>query len=238
MDQKEIGRLIAKLRKEKQMTQMELANKLGVTDRAVSKWENGRGLPDLSLLNPLCDELGISVKELLSGEKTDSEEKECDGKGEAGVSEQVLMGFRSQLNQEEQKRKKRKMVSWIFIAAAALAAVIMVVTLSRNKTFFRETYEADFLSDVHISIPKFCYYRRTGGLDEYTTTLKTLREPDEVDVFIDEYLRSLEKIESGERVYYYDSVQDMSILGYRINNDGVGPINTIYIMYCKGTPDE
>lgn len=233
MNQKDIGRLIAELRKEKQMTQMELANKLGVTDRAVSKWENGRGLPDLSLLSPLCDELGISLKELLSGEKANSEEKECDGKSEAGVPEQVLMGFRSQLNQEEQKKEKRKIVSWVFIAAA-LAAVIMVVTLSCNKTFFRETYEADFLSDVHISIPRFCFYRRTGGLDEYTTTLKTLREPDEVDVFIDEYLRTLEKIESEERVYYYDSEQDLSILSYRINNDGVGPVNTIYITYRKG----
>lgn len=237
MNQKDVGKLIAMLRKEKQMTQLELANKLGVTDRAVSKWENGRGMPDLSLLEPLCSELDISVNELLSGEKANSEEKECDGKSEAGVPEQAMMGFRSQLNQEEQKKAKRKIVSWAFIAAAALAAVIMVVTLSCNKTFFRETYEAGFLSDIHISIPKFCYYRRTGGFEEYTTTLKTLREPDEVDVFIDEYLRSLEKIEDGDRVYYYDSGQDMSILNYRINNDGVGPINTIYITYCKGKPD-
>ena len=237
MDQKEVGKLIAELRKEKQMTQLELANKLGVTDRAVSKWENGRGMPDLSLLNPLCNELGISMNELLNGRKADSEECENDGQSKACVPEQVLMGFRSQLNQEVQKKAKRKIVSWAFIAAAALAAVIMVVTLWCNKTFFRETYEADFLSDIHISIPKFCYYRRTGGFEEYTTTLKTLRELDEVDVFIDEYLRSLEKIEDGDRVYYYDSGQDMSILNYRINNDGVGPINTIYITYCKGKPD-
>jgi len=229
MDQKEIGRLVAKLRKEKQMTQMELANKLGVTDRAVSKWENGRGMPDLSLLNPLCDELGISMNELLNGKKVEN-----DDQNETSVSEQVLAGFRSQLKQEEEKKAKKKIVSWVFITAAVLAVAILMVTLSCNKTFFKETYEADFLSDVHISIPRFCYYRRTGGLDEYTTTLKTLREPDEVDVFIDEYLRSLEIIESRDRMYYYDSEQDLSILGYRINNDGVGPVNTIYITYRKG----
>ena len=229
MDQKEIGRLVAKLRKEKQMTQMELANKLGVTDRAVSKWENGRGMPDLSLLNPLCDELGISMNELLNGKKVEN-----DDQYETSVSEQVLAGFRSQLKQEEEKKAKKKIVSWVFITAAVLAVAILMVTLSCNKTFFKETYEADFLSDVHISIPRFCYYRRTGGLDEYTTTLKTLREPDEVDVFIDEYLRSLEIIESRDRMYYYDSEQDLSILGYRINNDGVGPVNTIYITYRKG----
>lgn len=229
MDQKEIGRLVAKLRKEKQMTQMELANKLGVTDRAVSKWENGRGMPDLSLLNPLCDELGISMNELLNGKKVEN-----DDQNETSVSEQVLAGFRSQLKQEEEKKAKKKIVSWVFITAAVLAVAILMVTLSCNKTFFKETYEADFLSDVHISIPRFCYYRRTGGLDEYTTTLKTLREPDEVDVFIDEYLRSLEIIESRDRMYYYDNEQDLSILGYRINNDGVGPVNTIYITYRKG----
>ena len=68
MNQEKIGRFIAELRKEKNMTQVDLANKLGITDRAVSKWENGRGMPDLSLLLPLCDTLNISVNELLSGE--------------------------------------------------------------------------------------------------------------------------------------------------------------------------
>lgn len=51
MNQEKIGRFIAELRKEKKMTQIDLANKLGITDRAISKWENGRGMPDLSLLN-------------------------------------------------------------------------------------------------------------------------------------------------------------------------------------------
>lgn len=69
MNQDKIGKFIAKLRNEKRMTQQELANKIGVTDRAVSKWENGRGMPDLSLIKPLCDELGITINELLSGEK-------------------------------------------------------------------------------------------------------------------------------------------------------------------------
>ena len=69
MDQEKIGKFIAELRKNKNMTQKDLAIKLGVTDRAISKWENGRGMPDLSLIRNLCDELGITVNELLSGEK-------------------------------------------------------------------------------------------------------------------------------------------------------------------------
>lgn len=69
MDQNKIGKFILELRKEKNMSQKDLAQKLGVTDRAISKWENGRGMPDLSLMNPLCKELDITINELLSGEK-------------------------------------------------------------------------------------------------------------------------------------------------------------------------
>lgn len=74
MNQQKIGRFIAECRKNKKMTQAELAEKLGVTDRSVSKWENGRCMPDLSLFEPLCEELDISINELLSGEKIKKEE--------------------------------------------------------------------------------------------------------------------------------------------------------------------
>ena len=73
MNQEKIGKFIASIRKEKKMTQKEVAEKLGVTDRAISKWENGRGLPDLSLIKPLCEVLDISINELLSGEKLNQE---------------------------------------------------------------------------------------------------------------------------------------------------------------------
>ena len=74
MDQERIGKFIAELRKEKNLTQEQLAEKLGITDRAISKWENGRGMPDLSLMKPLCNELGITINELLSGEKLDKKD--------------------------------------------------------------------------------------------------------------------------------------------------------------------
>lgn len=74
MNQEKIGKFIAENRKLKKMTQVELAEKLGVSDRSVSKWENGRCMPDLSLFEPLCTELGITINELLSGEKIKKEE--------------------------------------------------------------------------------------------------------------------------------------------------------------------
>lgn len=69
MDQEHIGKFIAECRKQKKMTQIELAEKLGVTEKSVSNWENGRNMPDLSLFKPICDILDISINELMSGEK-------------------------------------------------------------------------------------------------------------------------------------------------------------------------
>ena len=68
MDQLKIGRFIAECRKKQGFTQASLAEKLGITDRAVSKWETGKSLPDASIMLDLCSELSITVNDLLSGE--------------------------------------------------------------------------------------------------------------------------------------------------------------------------
>ena len=68
MDQVKIGKFIAERRKLNNLTQMQLAEKLNITDRAISKWENGKAMPDSSIMLDLCNELRISVNELLSGE--------------------------------------------------------------------------------------------------------------------------------------------------------------------------
>jgi len=73
MNQIKIGRFIAECRKKENLTQMQLAEKLNITDKAVSKWERGIAMPDASLMLDLCSILGISVNELLSGEKIDVE---------------------------------------------------------------------------------------------------------------------------------------------------------------------
>ena len=74
MDFEKIGKFIAKCRKEKNLTQSELAEQLGVSDKTISNWENARCMPDLSLFKPLCEILGISINELLSGERIKKEE--------------------------------------------------------------------------------------------------------------------------------------------------------------------
>ena len=73
MSQEKIGKFIAKLRKEQKLTQEQLAEKLGVTDKSVSRWENGKCLPDVSLYKDLCNILGITLNEFFSGEKIKGE---------------------------------------------------------------------------------------------------------------------------------------------------------------------
>lgn len=69
MNQEKIGKFIAECRKSKKLTQSDLAEKLGVTNKSISNWENGRNMPDLSLFKPLCELLDISINDLISGEE-------------------------------------------------------------------------------------------------------------------------------------------------------------------------
>ena len=83
MDYQKVGNFIKSLRNEKGMTQKELAQNLSISDKTVSKWETGNGLPDIENLQPLCGLLGISINELLSGEKLP--ENEYTGKAEENM---------------------------------------------------------------------------------------------------------------------------------------------------------
>ena len=110
MDQIKIGKFIVECRKKNKLTQMQLAEKLNITDRAISKWENGRSLPDSSIMLELCNELKISVNELLSGEVIDM--KEYDKK-----SEELLLEL---AKQDELKNKKLMTSMWTILITSAI----------------------------------------------------------------------------------------------------------------------
>lgn len=76
MNQEKIGLFIAKCRREKNMTQEDLAEKLGVSNKSISRWENGKTLMDISLFEPLCNELDISIIELLNGERINDKKRD------------------------------------------------------------------------------------------------------------------------------------------------------------------
>ena len=113
MDLIKIGKFISSKRKAKELTQLTLAEKLGVTDRAVSKWERGKGLPDASIMLELCEILEISVNELLCGEDIDMENNK-------EKNEQVLVDVAKEIND---KNKVIWTCMWIIMAVSMLALI-------------------------------------------------------------------------------------------------------------------
>ena len=110
MDQIKIGKFIAECRKKNNLTQMQLAEKLNITDRAISKWENGKGMPDSSIMLDLCNELKISVNELLSGEMIDMNNYN-------EMAEKTLL----EMAKKEEKQNKRLMTSmWTILITSAI----------------------------------------------------------------------------------------------------------------------
>lgn len=81
MDQIQIGKFIAKTRKAQNMTQKQLADVLSISDKTISKWECGKGLPEVSLMLPLCDTLHITVNVLLSGAKVSQSDLSKESRG-------------------------------------------------------------------------------------------------------------------------------------------------------------
>ena len=113
MDQLKTGKFIAACRKQKNLTQMQLAEKLGITDKAISKWERGIAMPDTSIMLELCDILGISVNELLSGERISMENN-------SQKNEQLLLDMAKEM---ERKNKTIWTTMWVLMSVSMVALI-------------------------------------------------------------------------------------------------------------------
>ena len=147
MDQIKIGKFIAELRKNKNMTQEQLGEKLGVSFKTISKWENGRGMPELSTLKLLSEELGVSINEILSGEKLsnrDYQEK---------LEENIV-------NTLDYSHKKIKSIKYILIVFAAFIIFILltlfvlfgidVTRMRNNEPVFFSTWGFKYAPPINI----------------------------------------------------------------------------------------
>ena len=112
MDQLKIGKFIADCRKRKNLTQMQLSEKLGITDKAISKWERGVAMPDTSIMLELCDILSISVNELLSGEKINMDNNQ--------KNEQLLLEMAKEL---EEKNKTIWNAMWTIMTVSIIGLI-------------------------------------------------------------------------------------------------------------------
>lgn len=118
MDQIKIGKFIAGMRKEQMLTQRQLGDKLGISDKTVSKWECGKGLPEVSLMIPLCEILQINVNELLSGEKLT--ENNYSKKAEENMINLI----------EEKQESKKKIILSLAIAFICISMVVLCVMVA------------------------------------------------------------------------------------------------------------
>lgn len=125
MDVKKFGSFIASVRKEQQMTQAELAQKLQVTDKAVSKWERGLGFPDINTIEPLADALGVSVLEIMKSEIIPEQEVS------AVVASDALMDA-FELAKYQKKLERRHIIAIIVL----VAIIPMVIFLIDNMTIY------------------------------------------------------------------------------------------------------
>lgn len=107
MDQEKIGKFIAECRKEKKLTQEQLADKLGVSNRSISRWENGKTMPDISLFEPLCEELNISINELLKGQRLN------DKKPNNKIFTEVLLDYSKYIK----NKNKRIILTLLFVTS-------------------------------------------------------------------------------------------------------------------------
>ncbi len=129
MEKEKTGQLIAELRKEKGLTQKQLADALNVTDKAVSKWERGLSFPDISMLEPLSDLLGVTIMEILAGERS--------GGNESMSKEEVqdLINASVELGEEEIRHKKEKsrliIIILIVITMLLISLTLNVISLLR-----------------------------------------------------------------------------------------------------------
>ena len=152
MNQEKIGKFIAECRKNKKMTQSELAEKLGVTDKSIGNWENGRNMPDLSLFKPLCDELGITINDLMSGEKISKE------KYQEKFEENIV----NTIDYSSKKINKYTNVIGIILVVFGLFIAMSAVIMFPSESSWGSIYSVFGVMIFVIGISKFTKKLKTG----------------------------------------------------------------------------
>lgn len=152
MNQEKIGKFIAKKRKEKNLTQMQFAEKLGVSDRSVSNWENGKNMPDMSLFPIISKELNITINDLMSGEIV--EKKEYQQKFEENIIYTI-----------DKKLKKENRLLKIILLTLFIIFFVLVMFVSIESIYMKSNINSypliqkNYYDDIHVNDNQ--YFERT-----------------------------------------------------------------------------
>lgn len=159
MDQVKIGKFIQASRNELGLTQRDVAERLNISDKTVSKWETGKGLPEVSLMMPLCEIFGISVNELLSGERLDELQYQK-------RAEENFMGLIT-----ERQESKKKIVLASIVALSSIISGVTIILLSglcEMETWVRIVLIGIATLVISSAIAVACVLDRDAGVFECT----------------------------------------------------------------------
>ena len=198
MNINEIGKNIAALRKKKGLTQQELGDKLFVTDKAVSKWERGIGLPDISILEKLADILDTDIYELLQIENKKNIKLE-----------KIL---------EEERNKIRKQLNRRNILLAIPIILMVLIILFKLLPFGYNVMQVEYDNrdgSINLGVPKYSFLMKHNG-DSYS--FKNLRGNNVLKSELKNYVNKLEHISCNNTAYYYDKESNITIVDYQVVN--------------------
>ena len=150
MEAKKFGQFIAGIRKEKKMTQTELAGKIHVTDKAISRWERGLGFPDIQTLEPLAQALGISVLELMRSERQETEKQDQQPEEFRYTQGEVVEMLQNAADISRQQKKQDRNAN--VIAGIVLAAITIIVWMTKLASFGGALVVGGIAATVFVSL--------------------------------------------------------------------------------------
>lgn len=197
MDNNKIGKYIASRRKEKGLTQQELGDKLFVTDKAVSKWERGLSLPDITILEKLADELDTDIYNILQVEKKNN------------------IDIEKTLNNERKKIQKelyKKIIIYILpIIFASCIIFFKLIPFGYNIEHPRYTHTENKM--INLGVPKFSFLMKNN---ENSYSYKNFRGKSVLKSELKSYVNTLEHISCNNTTYFYDRDANITIVDYDV----------------------
>lgn len=203
MNNNKIGKFIATLRKEKNLTQQELGTKLFVTDKAVSKWERGLSLPDISLLNQLAKVLDVEVVDILDGKKGSTRKINI---------EKEMENIKDKLKKQNKKRTRRIILCMIGLVFIILYLIFRNVYLGFE---IKNVHYSHSNRNINIGIPKASFMVKNN---DRSYSFKNLRNSNIVENEVKKYLKTLKYSTCNNTIYYYDKNDNFSIISYSVKN--------------------
>ena len=200
MDTEKMGALIARMSKEKGLTQKELGEKLFVTDKAVSKWERGVSLPDITILEKLADELDTDIYSILQIPKKDK-----------SLALEVIEKERVKIKNQF----KRKLIVLLIIGVIILGIFLFkMVSFGYSVKHVKYTHYDNKL--INLGVPKFSFYMQNS---ENNYSFKSFRGKAVLENEMKSFLNTLEFLTCNDTVYYYDESADMTITDYSVRGN-------------------